>query len=82
MQPNNKNNQYETITLKLKRHHLLKMIKPKAIQTLIETILWQKRGVIGVVIDNAEIVKLKPNFELRLDEQGDLKIDDKTKFNK
>lgn len=71
---------FEIISLKIRKHNLLKMIKPKAIENLIKMILWQKDGVITLIINNAEIIKLKHDFEVRLDEEGELKIDDKTKF--
>ncbi len=71
---------YEIISLKVRKHNLLKMIKPKAIENLIKMILWQKDGVITLIINNAEITKLKHDFEIRLNEEGDLKTDDKTKF--
>lgn len=71
---------YEIISLKVRKHNLLKMIKPKAIENLIKMILWQKDGMIALIINNAEITKLKHDFEVRLDEEGELKTDDKTKY--
>jgi hypothetical protein len=71
---------YEIISLKVRKHNLLKMIKPKAIENLIKMILWQKDGMIALIINNAEITKLKHDFEVRLDEEGELKTDDKKKF--